>query len=30
VAPTPEILATRDARLASWQMLQELAGIQTG
>ena len=26
-APTPEILATRDDRLANWRMLQELAGI---
>jgi pyruvate/2-oxoacid:ferredoxin oxidoreductase beta subunit len=25
-APTPEILATRDDRLANWRLLQELAG----
>jgi pyruvate ferredoxin oxidoreductase beta subunit len=27
-APTPEILATREDRLANWQSLQELAGIR--
>jgi pyruvate/2-oxoacid:ferredoxin oxidoreductase beta subunit/ferredoxin len=27
-APTPEILATRDDRLANWRGLQELAGIR--
>jgi pyruvate/2-oxoacid:ferredoxin oxidoreductase beta subunit len=26
-APTPEIVATRDDRLANWRTLQELAGI---
>jgi pyruvate/2-oxoacid:ferredoxin oxidoreductase beta subunit/Pyruvate/2-oxoacid:ferredoxin oxidoreductase delta subunit len=26
-APSPEIIATRDDRLANWRMLQELAGI---
>ncbi|HSL33432.1 MAG TPA: thiamine pyrophosphate-dependent enzyme [Candidatus Limnocylindrales bacterium] len=26
-APSPEILATRDDRLANWRLLQELAGI---
>jgi pyruvate ferredoxin oxidoreductase beta subunit len=26
-APTPEILATRDERLANWRTLQELAGV---
>jgi homotetrameric NADPH-dependent glutamate synthase len=28
--PTPEILATRDERLANWRTLQELAGIGPG
>lgn len=27
-APTPEICATRDERLANWRTLQELAGIR--
>ena len=26
--PTDEIVATRDDRLANWQMLQELAGVR--
>jgi pyruvate/2-oxoacid:ferredoxin oxidoreductase beta subunit/ferredoxin len=29
-APTPEILATRDDRLANWRLLQELARIRDG
>jgi hypothetical protein len=28
--PTPEILATRDERLANWRLLQELAAIRVG
>jgi pyruvate/2-oxoacid:ferredoxin oxidoreductase beta subunit len=28
--PTPEIVATRDERLANWRLLQELAGIELG
>jgi len=29
-APTPEILATRDDRLANWRLLQQLAGTEVG